>query len=123
MPGPFVSSSIASALIAAHDPSAKLLGDLASGAAIAAYALESELTATPQGDILVIRGEARSVPVAAQASVLVLPVAGLDPGTSGTEWVVVDADQLEIVPVRCVDPLRPIAHVRANAVEVGASGC
>ena len=97
-----------------------MLGDLASGATIAAYSLESSLTATRQGDTLVIRGEARSVPSAAEASVLVLPVAGLDPETSGTEWVVIDADALEIEPVKSVDPLRPIAHVRANAVEVPA---
>ena len=119
VPGPFVPSVIASALIAAHDPQAKLLGDLASGATIAAFALESSLTATRQDGTLVVRGEARSVPSAAQASVLVLPVAGLDPETSGTEWVVLEADQLEIEPVTSVDPLRPVAHVRANAVEVG----
>ncbi|MBV9091858.1 MAG: acyl-CoA dehydrogenase [Mycobacteriaceae bacterium] len=120
VPGPFVPSAIASALINAHDPDAKVLGDLASGAAIAAFALESSLTATRQGDALVIRGEARSVPSAADASLLVLPVAGLDPETSGTEWVVIDADQLEIEPVTSVDLLRPVAHVRANAVEVPA---
>jgi alkylation response protein AidB-like acyl-CoA dehydrogenase len=120
VPGPFVPSVIASSLIAAHDPNAKVLGDLASGAAIAAYALESSLTATRQGDVLVVRGEARSVPAAGQASLLVLPVAGLDPETSGTEWVVFDAEQLEVVPVKSVDPLRPVAHVRANAVEVAA---
>src|SRR6185295_134748 len=62
-----------------------------------------------------IRGEVRAVPAAAQASVLVLPVA-ID---SGEEWLVLDADQLEIEPVQSVDPLRPLAHVRANAVEVG----
>src|SRR3984893_13596320 len=118
--GPFVPSAIASALIAAHDPQAKVLGDMASGATIAAYALESALTATAHGDTLVVRGEARSVPAAAQASLLVLPLAGLDPETSGTEWVVIDADALEIVPVKSVDPLRPIAHVHANAVEVPA---
>ena len=120
VPGPFVPSAIAGALIAAHDSQAKVLGDMASGATIAAYALESALTATAHGDTLVVRGEARSVPAAAQASLLVLPVAGLDPETSGTEWVVIDADALEIVPVKSVDPLRPIAHVRANAVEVPA---
>jgi alkylation response protein AidB-like acyl-CoA dehydrogenase len=64
------------------------------------------------------------VPSAAQASLLVLPVAGLDPDTSGTEWVVIDAGQndsaLEIEPVKSVDLLRPVAHVRANAVEVPA---
>src|SRR5271156_4586597 len=115
VPGPFVPSAIASALIAAHDPDAKVLADLASGAAIAAYAKDScALTATRQGEALVIRGEVRAVPAAGEASVLVLPVA-ID---SGEEWVVLRADQLEIEPVRSVDPLRPIAHVRANAVEV-----
>ena len=61
-----------------------------------------------------IRGEVRAVPAAAQASVLVLPVAI----ESGELWVVVDAADLEIEPVQSVDPLRPVAHVRANAVEV-----
>jgi len=118
VPGPFVPSAIASALIAAHDPDAKVLADLASGAAIAAYALDSGLTATSHGSDhsgLVIRGEVRAVPAAGEASLLVLPVA-ID---SGEEWVVLRADQLEIETVKSVDPLRPIAHVRANAVEVG----
>ena len=114
VPGPFVPSVIASALIAAHDAQAKVLAELASGVAIAAYALDSGLTATRHGDTLVIRGEVRAVPAAAQASVLVLPVA-ID---SGDEWVVLRAEQLEIEPVKSLDPLRPIAHVRANAVEV-----
>src|SRR5215212_2974668 len=114
-PGPFVPSAIASALVAAHDPEAALLNDLPSGELIAAYAIDSGLTATRQGDDLVIRGEVRAVPAAAQASMLVLPVA-ID---SGEEWVVLDAGQLEIEPVKSVDPLRPLAHVRANAVEVG----
>jgi 3-oxochol-4-en-24-oyl-CoA dehydrogenase len=115
VPGPFAPSAIASALIAAHDAQAKVLTELASGAAIAAYALDSGLTATRHNDTLVIRGEVRAVPAAAQASLLVLPVA-ID---SGEEWVVLRAEQLEIEPVKSLDPLRPIAHVRANAVEVG----
>ncbi len=116
VPGPFVPSAIASALISAHDPDAKVLAELASGAEIAAYGLNCcALTATRHGDSLVIRGEARAVPAAGQATLLVLPVA-ID---SGEAWVVVRADQLEIEPVKSLDPLRPIAHVRANAVEVG----
>src|SRR6201987_4209006 len=114
VPGPFGPSAIARALISAHDPEAKVLAELASAAAIAAYALDSGLTATSRGDVLVIRGEVRAVPAAAQASVLVLPVAI----ASGEEWGVLRADQLEIEPVKSLDPLRPIAHVRANAVEV-----
>lgn len=114
VPGPFVPSAIASALIAAHDPQAKVLAELATGAAIAAYALDSGLTATRHGDVLVIRGEVHAVPAAAQASVLVLPVAI----ESRDEWVVLRNDQLEIEAVKSLDPLRPIAHVRANAVDV-----
>lgn len=114
VPGPFVPSAIASALIAAHDPQAKVLAELATGAVIAAYALDSGLTATRHGDVLVIRGEVRAVPAAAQASVLVLPVAI----ESRDEWVVLRNDQLEIEAVKSLDPLRPIAHVRANAVDV-----
>jgi alkylation response protein AidB-like acyl-CoA dehydrogenase len=106
--------AIVSALISAHDPDTKLLNQLASGELIATCALESGLTATRQDGTLVIRGEARSVPAGAQASVLVLPVA-ID---GGTEWVILDADRLEIEPVNSVDLLRPVAHVRASAVEV-----
>src|SRR6195256_1651811 len=53
VPGPFVPSAVASALIAADDPDAKVLVDLASGSAIAAYALDSALTATRQGSSLI----------------------------------------------------------------------
>src|SRR6201993_4535615 len=100
VPGPFVPSAIASALISAHDRVAKVLAELASGAAIAAYALDSGLTATRQGDALVIRGEVRAVPAAAPASVLVLPVA-ID---SGEEWVVLRAEQSQTGPVKSVNP-------------------
>lgn len=120
VPGPYVPSVIASALIAAHDPDAKVLAGLASGDVIAAYASESDLTATCQGDTVVIRGEARSVPAAASASVLVLPVAGLSTGASGSIWVLLDATQVEIEPLKSVDQSRPVAHVRANGVEVPA---
>src|SRR6478735_5846021 len=96
VPGPFVPSAIASALIAAND-------------------IDSGLTATRQGGGLVIRGEVRAVPAAAQASLLVLPVS-ID---SREEWIVLDAEVLEVEPVASVDPLRPVAHVRANAIEVG----
>jgi 3-oxochol-4-en-24-oyl-CoA dehydrogenase len=115
VPGPFVPSAIASALIAAHDPDSTLLGDLASGAVIAAYALESSMSATRQGDVLVVAGQARSVPAAAQATLLVLPVST----DVGTVWVVLDADRLDVEQVASVDLLRPVAHVRADAVEVG----
>ncbi|MGA9360748.1 MAG: acyl-CoA dehydrogenase [Mycobacterium sp.] len=118
VPGPFVPSAIASALISAHDSDSTLLGGLASGAVIATYALDgtnSSMTATRRGDVLVVRGHARSVLAAAQATLLVLPVST----DTGTVWVVFDAGQLDVEQVASVDPLRPVAHVRADAVEVG----
>lgn len=114
VPGPFVPSAIASALIAANNPAAAELSGLASGEVIASYTINPGLTGTATESGLVIRGEARAVAAAAQASLLVLPIAVDD-----TEvWVVLPADQLEIEPVTSVDPLRPIAHVRADGVEV-----
>lgn len=96
VPGPFVPSAIASALIAAHDPKSGLLPGLASGETIAAYALTSGLTAETQGDGLVVSGEIRAVPAAAQAALLVVPV--------GSHWVVLDTAALQINPVQSVDP-------------------
>ena len=114
VPGPFVPSVIASALIAAHDPESKLLAELASGETIAAAALESDLTGTQVDGTLTIRGECRCVPAGAQASLLVLPVS-ID---NTVAWVVLDAAQLQIEEWKSVDPLRPVARIRADDAEV-----
>jgi alkylation response protein AidB-like acyl-CoA dehydrogenase len=119
VPGPVVPSAIASALISADDPDAKVLADLASGAVIATFALESSFTAVRRDGALVVSGQARSVLAAAQATLFVLPVAMQLGAAASTEWVVFDASQVEVEPVASVDPLRPVAHVRADAVEVG----
>ena len=108
-PGPYVPSVIAAALIAVDAPDSDLLTGLAGGDTIAAFALQSGLRATRRGNTLTVDGEARSVPGAAQASLLVLP-ADID---GSPQWVVLEAASLEIHPVRSVDPLRPVAHVRA----------
>lgn len=114
VPGPFIPSVIASALIAAHDPESKLLAELASGETIAAAALESDLTGTQVDGTLKIRGECRCVPAGAQASLLVLPVS-ID---NTVAWVVLDAAQLQIEEWKSVDPLRPVARIRADDAEV-----
>jgi alkylation response protein AidB-like acyl-CoA dehydrogenase len=114
VPGPFIPSVIASALIAAHDPESKLLAELASGETIGAAALESDLTGTQVDGTLTIRGECRCVPAGAQASLLVLPVS-ID---NTVAWVVLDAAQLQIEEWKSVDPLRPVARIRADDAEV-----
>jgi alkylation response protein AidB-like acyl-CoA dehydrogenase len=114
VPGPFVPSAIASALIAAHDPDAALLADLASGAAIAAYAIDSGLTATRQGDALVIRGEVRRG----------RRRAGVGAGAAGRDRVrrAVGGARRRQPGDRAGAERRPAAagrNVRANAVEIG----
>lgn len=116
VPGPFVPSVIASALISAHDPDHPLLSDLASGASIATFSSTSSFTATPAGDGLSVDGQARSVLSATSATYVVAPVAiGSD-----QRWVVLSADDVTLDSQQSVDPLRPVAHVTATAVRVPA---
>lgn len=116
VPGPFVPSVIASALISAHDPDHPLLSDLASGASIATFSSTSSFTATPAGDGLSVDGQARSVLSATSATYVVAPVA-ID---SDRRWVVLSADDVTLDSQQSVDPLRPVAHVTATAVQVPA---
>ena len=116
-PGPFVPSAIASALLAANNPTAAELRGLASGDVIASYTINPGLTATAQGTAVIIDGQVRAVAAAAEAALLVAPV-DLD---GQQKWALLRSEQLEIEPVSSVDPLRPIAHVRANGVEIDAA--
>ncbi|WP_100472957.1 acyl-CoA dehydrogenase [Mycobacteroides abscessus] len=116
VPGPFVPSVIASTLISAHDPDHPLLSDLASGASIATFSSTSSFTATPAGDGLSVDGQARSVLSATSATYVVAPVA-ID---SDRRWVVLSADDVTLDSQQSVDPLRPVAHVTATAVQVPA---
>ncbi|MUM19424.1 acyl-CoA dehydrogenase [Mycobacterium sp. CBMA271] len=114
VPGPFVPSAIASALISAHDPNHPLLADLASGASIATFSSASSFTATASGDGLTVDGQARSVPSAASAAYVVAPVSvGND-----RVWVVLSADDVALAPQQSVDPLRPVAHVTGAGAQV-----
>lgn len=116
VPGPFVPSVIASALISAHDPDHPLLSDLAAGASIATFSSTSSFTATPVGDGLSVDGQARSVLSATSATYVVAPVA-ID---SERRWVVLSADDVTLDSQQSVDPLRPVAHVTATGVQVPA---
>ncbi len=111
VPGPFVPSAMASALIAAHGrtPRCWPIWRLARRSPRTRWT--PGLTATPTGRVhwSSAARSGRWPAAAAAASLLVLPVA-ID---SGEEWVVLPADQLEIEPVKSLDPLRPIAHACA----------
>ncbi|UNS96809.1 acyl-CoA dehydrogenase [Streptomyces tubbatahanensis] len=122
LPGPYLPHVLASELLrAAGGVDTALLGALATGARVAALALTpGSLTAAPgdgDGPSYVLDGTAPPVLGGAQADVLLL--AARTP--SGTVWLTVDAEALDIRAQESADPLRPTAEVTARGLEVPAA--
>lgn len=123
LPGPFLASALASAVLHASAPRTpgtdELLRDLAAGRRIGAVALgPGSLTAVEQEDGHLLDGELPPVLSAAGADLLLLPAASV----TGTRWFAVDTATrgLAVRPHRCADPTRPTAEVRAEGVLVPA---
>ena len=119
-PGPFVSTVLASALVAkggSDSLKAEVLPSLATGG-VAATALpaSSALSATGSASGLRVAGSARPLPHAATAQWFVLPVQ-----TEGdTTWCVLPAAEVTVSDVSSLDPTRPLASVAVDGVEVPA---
>jgi alkylation response protein AidB-like acyl-CoA dehydrogenase len=137
LPGPYVPTVLASAIIASADPAApgrrELLAGLAGGSRTAAAALSGELAGRWTGRGLRIDGTAAPVLGAAGADLLVLPVdapeagggeAGAGEGHAGTAgagaWVVVDAADVTVTPLGSTDVTRGVAAVSAAGLTVPA---
>ncbi|MFF8986556.1 acyl-CoA dehydrogenase [Streptomyces globisporus] len=143
LPGPYLATTLTSAVLhqvlaaeagtsAAHRSSgagggatvtaetlAGVLRELAAGDRTAALALgPGTLTATPAEGGHRLDGTAPPVLSADAADLLLLPAATPD----GERWFLVDAgaEGLTVRPHRSVDPTRPTAEVRADAVSVPA---
>ncbi|MEW2213486.1 acyl-CoA dehydrogenase [Streptomyces globisporus] len=141
LPGPYLATTLTSAVLhrvvaaqasAAHRSSgagggatvtaetlAGVLRELAAGDRTAALALApGTLTATPVEGGHRLDGTAPPVLSADAADLLLLPAATPD----GERWFLVDAgaEGLTVRPHRSVDPTRPTAEVRADAVSVPA---
>ncbi len=115
VPGGFVPTALASAVLAAAGASGKIVGPLADGSQNGAVALGSELRAEAgQDGSLVIDGTADLVLGAPGADVLVLPVRSGD----GTAWVAVDAATLIITPVDSLDLTRQLGRVEVDGLTV-----
>ncbi|NEB38494.1 acyl-CoA dehydrogenase family protein [Streptomyces sp. SID14515] len=122
LPGPYLATALVGAVLRrVVSPGADgLLRALAAGTLTAALALTpGTLTATPAPGGHRIDGTAPPVLTAEAADLLLLPAA--DP-SGGVLWFLVDAaaDGLTVRPHRSVDPTRPTAEVRADAVHVPA---
>ncbi|HEY2077135.1 MAG TPA: acyl-CoA dehydrogenase [Streptosporangiaceae bacterium] len=137
VPGDFVPTALAAAVLASAGRSGKVLSSLAQGAGNGAVALTADIQATgrPGGD-LVITGSADCVLGAPGADLVILsaqleagpieagpiearPVeAGTDKGH--TVWVAVDADELDITAATGLDLTRRLGRVTAGSVAVPA---
>ncbi|MDJ1641048.1 acyl-CoA dehydrogenase [Streptomyces pakalii] len=138
LPGPYLATVLTSAVLhqvvaagagapagpgatvsVAAEALAGALRELAAGKRTAALALTpGTLTATPTGTGHRLDGTAPPVLSADAADLLLLPAATPD----GERWFLVDAEAegLTVRPHRSVDPTRPTAEVRADAVSVPA---
>jgi alkylation response protein AidB-like acyl-CoA dehydrogenase len=117
VPGEFVPTTLASAVLVAAGASGKLLAGLADGTRSAAVALNAHIDATqsPDGG-LTISGDAGHVLGAVGADLILLPATT----STGITWVAVDAASLDITPVESLDLTRQLGAVHADGVAVPA---
>ncbi|OCC09892.1 acyl-CoA dehydrogenase [Streptomyces sp. PTY087I2] len=125
LPGPYLATTLVGAVLrrAVSPGTGDLLRALAAGDRTAAFALTpgtliATPTATPTATGHRLDGSAPPVLSADAADLLLLPAATPD----GERWFLVDAgaEGLTVRPHRSVDPTRPTAEVRADAVDVPA---
>lgn len=122
LPGPYLATALVGAVLrrVVRPGAGDLLRALAAGDRTAAFALTpGTLTATPAPGGHRLDGTAPPVLTGEAADLLLLPAAD---ASGGVLWFLVDAgaDGLTVRPHRSVDPTRPTAGVRADAVHVPA---
>ena len=115
VPGSFVPTVLASAVLLSAEQAGKVVSALADGSGNGAVALSQTLQATagPDGSVTVT-GTAEPVLGAVGADVVIAP-ASLD---ADTIWVAMDAASLEITPVDSLDLTRQLGRVHADGVVV-----
>jgi len=138
VPGDFVPTVLAAAVLASAGLSGKLVASLAQGTGSGAVALAADIQATGRaGEDLVITGSADCVLGAPGADLIILPVrtAAGSPGASAlgasaleeassleadTVWVAVDAESLDVTAAESLDLTRRLGRVTAGGVTVPA---
>jgi 3-oxochol-4-en-24-oyl-CoA dehydrogenase len=117
VPGGFVPTVLASAILVSAGVSGKVVASLAQGSGNGAVALTADIRATAsENGGLVITGSADCVLGAPGADLIILPARA----EAGTVWVAVDADSLDITSVASLDLTRPLGRVSAADVAVPA---
>ncbi len=115
VPGAFVPTALASAVLVEAGATSKLINVLANGEGNGAVAIAAHVTAAAgQGDDLIISGHANIVLGAPGADLVILPARF----GHATVWVAVDAASLDIAPVDSLDLTRQLGRVTATDVAV-----
>lgn len=122
LPGPYLATALVGTVLrrVVSPGTGDLLRALAAGDRTAAFALTpGTLTATPAPGGHRLDGTAPPVLTGEAADLLLLPAAD---ASGGVLWFLVDAgaEGIAVRPHRSVDPTRPTAEVRADAVPVPA---
>jgi len=117
LPGGYLPTVLASAVLAAAGADGKLVAGLADGTRTGAVSLATGMTATPGSDgSLVLDGSCAPVLGGSAADLVILPLAV----AGGEIWVAVDAAELDITPLDSLDLTRPVARVAASGVAIPA---
>jgi alkylation response protein AidB-like acyl-CoA dehydrogenase len=117
LPGGYLPTVLASAVLAAAGADGKLVTSLADGTRTGAVALAAGMTAAADRDgSLVLDGSCAPVLAGSLADLVILPVAT----AAGEAWVAVDAADLDITPLDSLDLTRPVARLAASGVAVPA---
>jgi 3-oxochol-4-en-24-oyl-CoA dehydrogenase len=117
LPGGYLPTVLASAVLAAAGADGKLVTSLADGTRCGAVSLAGGITAAVNGDGdggLVLTGSSAPVLCGSLADVVVLPVTA----EGGEIWVVVDAADLSVTALDSLDLTRPVARLDADGVAV-----
>jgi 3-oxochol-4-en-24-oyl-CoA dehydrogenase len=118
VPGDFVPTVLAAAVLVSAGLSGKVVASLAQGSGNGAVALTADIQATAgQGGELVINGSADCILGAPGADLIILPVRT---SAAETVWVAVDADRLEVAAADSLDLTRRLGRVTATNVAVPA---
>ena len=117
LPGGYLPTVLASAVLAAGDADGKLVTSLADGTRSGAVSLATGVTAAPDGNGgLVLDGSCEPVLGGSLADLVILPAAT----GAGETWVAVDASELDITPLDSLDLTRPVARLAARGLAVPA---
>jgi 3-oxochol-4-en-24-oyl-CoA dehydrogenase len=118
VPGSFLPTVLASAVLIAGGMTGKLVAALADGSATAAVALDAEMHAAAGPDgALIVSGTASPVLGAPAADLIIVPARPAE----DTVWVAIDAADLQITKVDGLDLTRQLGRVQADGVVVPPS--